>query len=274
MARSCQSGRFADCDDGGIGSELEPLVAAREAEGITTSVVPVEEIYDAFGYGDPSPDAINAFVTYAVAQWESPAPAYLLLVGDATTDTRGYLAQRPDNPIEPPAISCRLRSLQSATVVKRYPMRVWLMWMAISCRIWRLVAGRWLMPTRCATSLAERWHMKMGFRPILFCLQWTAPAANFSSFTSRLLEEAIFPAGGATLLDGPTAQTVADNWNDGAWLISYVGHGSLDCGAKMKCFRPNRSALLPMMPLRLSCCNLPVYPDNSPIPKQNLCLRH
>lgn len=219
-----------------LAPELEPLVAAREAEGITTSVVPVEEIYDAFGYGDPSPDAINAFVTYAVAQWESPAPAYLLLVGDATTDTRGYLAQRPDNPIEPPAnivpspLIAVSHSGETVSDARLADVDGDLMP--------DLAVGRW--PVADANEVRDLVSRTLAYEngvsadTALFTMDGTS--SEFSSFTSRLLEEATFPAGDATLLDGPTAQTVADNWNDGAWLISYVGHGSLDLWGKDEVF--------------------------------------
>jgi undecaprenyl-diphosphatase UppP len=69
---------------------LAPLVTARQAQGLTAAVIPVAEIYDAFGAGEHSPDSINQFVTYAATHWQEPHPRYLLLVGEATTDYRRY----------------------------------------------------------------------------------------------------------------------------------------------------------------------------------------
>jgi hypothetical protein len=70
---------------------LEPLVAARQKEGLRVAVVDVNQIYDSFSHGEPGPEAIRAFAQYARAHWPAPAPRYLLLAGDASYDPRGYL---------------------------------------------------------------------------------------------------------------------------------------------------------------------------------------
>ena len=70
---------------------LEPLVAARQKQGLRVAVVDVEQIYDTFSDGEPGPEAIRAFVQYARTHWPAPAPRYLLLAGDASYDPRGYL---------------------------------------------------------------------------------------------------------------------------------------------------------------------------------------
>ena len=65
---------------------LEPLVAARQKQGLRVAVVDVEQVYDTFSDGEPGPEAIRAFVQYANSHWPAPAPRYLLLVGDASYD--------------------------------------------------------------------------------------------------------------------------------------------------------------------------------------------
>jgi hypothetical protein len=70
---------------------LQPLVAARQKQGLRVAVVDVAQVYDAFSAGVPGPEAIRAFVQYASAHWAAPAPRYLLLAGDASYDPRGYL---------------------------------------------------------------------------------------------------------------------------------------------------------------------------------------
>ena len=67
---------------------LAPLVERRESQGLTTAVVPVDELYDEFTSGVPTAEAIKAFVKHAYHEWRSPAPRYLLLVGDSTIDPR------------------------------------------------------------------------------------------------------------------------------------------------------------------------------------------
>lgn len=69
---------------------LEPLLAWRESQGLRVMRVPVEAVYDQFNHGLPEPEALRAFLKYAADAW-NPAPRYLLLVGDATYDPRGYI---------------------------------------------------------------------------------------------------------------------------------------------------------------------------------------
>ena len=69
---------------------LAPLVEQREAQGIETIVVDVEDVYDEFGFGSKSPDAIRAFLQHTQKEW-STAPRYAMLVGDASFDPRDYI---------------------------------------------------------------------------------------------------------------------------------------------------------------------------------------
>ena len=65
---------------------VRDLVRLREGQGLRTVVVDVAEIFDEFGYGLPTPQAIKDFLTYAYESWQRPAPSYVLLVGDTTYD--------------------------------------------------------------------------------------------------------------------------------------------------------------------------------------------
>jgi len=72
-------------------ADLEPLLAHREEQGLQTMAVPLEAVYDQFAGGLAVPEAIRAFLQHARETW-SVAPRYVLLVGDATYDPRGYQA--------------------------------------------------------------------------------------------------------------------------------------------------------------------------------------
>ncbi|MBN1675911.1 MAG: Ig-like domain-containing protein [Kiritimatiellae bacterium] len=63
-----------------------PLAAYREAQGLRVRVVKMQDVYDDFNYGVFSPYAIREFLRYTRANWQPPAPRYVLLVGDATFD--------------------------------------------------------------------------------------------------------------------------------------------------------------------------------------------
>lgn len=68
---------------------LEPLLAQRQSQGYTTVAVDVQQIYDAWSYGQVSAEAIRTFLRFARATWEQP-PIAVILVGDGTWDPHNY----------------------------------------------------------------------------------------------------------------------------------------------------------------------------------------
>ncbi len=71
--------------------ELDRLVAHRRSQGLRVAVVNIHDVYDEFSDGIFDPRAIRQFLRHATAHWQPPAPAYVLLVGEANLDyRRGY----------------------------------------------------------------------------------------------------------------------------------------------------------------------------------------
>jgi uncharacterized repeat protein (TIGR01451 family) len=75
---------------GEFAGALAPLVRAHMAEGKTSAVIPVGNLYDEFNFGEHSPFAIKRFLQSALKNWKRQ-PAYLLLNGRASLDPRNYL---------------------------------------------------------------------------------------------------------------------------------------------------------------------------------------
>ena len=69
---------------------VEPLRSLRESQGLSVAVIDVEDVYDEFGYGDKSPQAIKDFLLFARTNWRT-APRFALFVGDASFDPKNYL---------------------------------------------------------------------------------------------------------------------------------------------------------------------------------------
>ena len=69
---------------------LAPLVRAHQAQGKSSAVVPVIDLYDEFNFGERTPLAIRQFLQTATKNWKKP-PTYLLLNGRASLDPRNYL---------------------------------------------------------------------------------------------------------------------------------------------------------------------------------------
>lgn len=70
---------------------LQPLINQRQQEH-SVKVAYVQDIFDEFGYGLYDTSAIQAFLAYSYSSWQSPAPAYVLLVGEGSYDHRNLKA--------------------------------------------------------------------------------------------------------------------------------------------------------------------------------------
>jgi len=79
---------------------LAPLIARRQAQGYAVRVIDVQAIYDAWSFGQVSPNAIRDFLRYAAGNWSS-APVAVTLVGDGTVDPLNYLRRNAPNFIPP-----------------------------------------------------------------------------------------------------------------------------------------------------------------------------
>ena len=207
---------------------LQPLVEARQEHGLSVSVIPVEEIYDTFGFGWQTPDSITAFLAHALEHWAQPAPAYLLLVGDATTDYRGYLAERPEHPtplpqnvIPPALVPVRFggETISDARLAD-----------ADGDGKPDLAVGRWPADTvQEVERLVERtlaYESGTATNQTLFAADGTS--TEFIRLAERVLEKAQIPTTASTLMNGPTSAEFTAAWNEGAWLVTYAGHGSLE----------------------------------------------
>ncbi len=69
---------------------VTPLLERRERQGLQARAVALEDVFDLFGYGERSAEAIRDFLAYAYHRWSSPSPRYVLLLGDATFDPKDY----------------------------------------------------------------------------------------------------------------------------------------------------------------------------------------
>jgi hypothetical protein len=78
-------------DGGAARPWLRDLLSFRGGQGLRVKGVDIEEIYDEFSYGIPTPQAIKDFLGYAYTHWVRPAPQYVLLVGKGSYDYKDNL---------------------------------------------------------------------------------------------------------------------------------------------------------------------------------------
>jgi hypothetical protein len=72
------------------------LVEWRKSQGLSVTVLPVNYLYDYFNDGYPEPAAIRTFINWASTHWPL-LPQYILLLGDATYDPKGYQSDGTTN---------------------------------------------------------------------------------------------------------------------------------------------------------------------------------
>lgn len=86
---------------GDLMGAVRPLLNQRQLQGLRVASVDVQDVYDEFGGGLIDPEAIRAFVAYAYQHWSSPAPSYLLLVGDGHYDFLDHFGYGAPNYLPP-----------------------------------------------------------------------------------------------------------------------------------------------------------------------------
>jgi hypothetical protein len=91
----------------------EPLLLRRAAQGLAVKGVSFEEVVGEFGHSQPSAEAIRAFLSYAYHQWSRPSVRYVVLLGDASEDPRGFVAGSHPAPL--PALWTRTSYLWTAS---------------------------------------------------------------------------------------------------------------------------------------------------------------
>ena len=70
------------------------FAAFHAAEGLSSAIVSVESIYDAYGHSIGTPHAIHDFLVDAAMNWVEK-PRYVLLLGDGTFDYRSHMGIGP-----------------------------------------------------------------------------------------------------------------------------------------------------------------------------------
>jgi len=80
---------------------LEPLLALRRRQGLRVRAVALEQVFDEFGFREGRPEAIRDFLSYAYREDPLAALRYVLLVGDATYDFKDYLETGVENVLPP-----------------------------------------------------------------------------------------------------------------------------------------------------------------------------
>jgi len=224
---------------GGLSSALAPLVQAHEKAGKSSTIIPVDDLYDEFNFGERSPVAIKAFLQTS-QKWER-APKYLLLNGRASNDPRNYLGLG-ELDLVPTAI-IPAGSLMTASDD----------WFSdfTNTGLATIATGR--LPVSTLDEAKAVVSKITGYELSNTSASWTSHALlvadrdDTESFThdSNSVQSALPSTVNAmdifvgTVGTAAAQQAVVDDINSGQLLVNYLGHGSEDQWAGSDIFDTN-----------------------------------
>jgi hypothetical protein len=227
---SVDAGQQADMvivTHGDFAQKVAPLVAQREAEGMSVKVVDVEDLFDEFSYGAHTPQAVRDFLAWTRANWEK-APAYVLLVGDGSYDPRGYLGRGRYDLVPSKLVDAGAMETASDdwfadfdddgisdVAVGRLPVRT----PAEASTVVSKILSRTFDPTQTSALMVADRDGADGY--------------NFESATDGV--QALLPAGTSVARVNRRAQDAAtvrsqivSGVNSGPLVVNWMGHGSID----------------------------------------------
>ena len=214
---------------------LDPLVKWRAARGLTVRVVTTDQVYDEFGYGEESPHAIRAFLAWTQQRWKSPAPRFVLLVGKASYDYRNYLNAPNKNLL--PTFLVETPNLRQAASDN------WFVAPSEKEVSPQLAIGR--IPAKTPDQVARVVSKIIAFestsadwkRRAVFVADDKEPSfetmanALAMKLATGMQAQKIYLADHKGEVKSARAEIVKQ-WNAGALLLTYIGHGSIDTWAE------------------------------------------
>lgn len=230
---------------------IEPLAQYRRQQGFQVRVVNIEEIYNQFNFGRVSALAIRDFLAYAYEHWPAPKPHYVLLVGDGNYDLHGYLSNSSPNFVPPylemvdPVVGETATDNRYATIVGndelpdlelgRFPAR--------TAEDVSAMVGKTLRYEQGALPQAADWEHSLIFATD----NLIGGGGPFYEYSDAVADGLVQTAAGSTPLapagyqkvklylgdncptESPAVtcrQRLIDQMNQGALLVSYIGHAA------------------------------------------------
>jgi hypothetical protein len=216
----------------------EPLLELRRSQGLRVESVSIEAVYSEFGFGESTPEAVRDFLAYAYHQWRAPSIRYVLLLGDGTYDPKDYLGTGVQNRVPPYTV--RTRYLWTASdpaygavngednlpdlAIGRVP--------AASLEELRVMVDKIVSFETDATSTSA---------PVVLVTDNPDRAGDFDANADELASSIL---SGQRLKEihlsrlgtAATQQAIVDAFNEGASLLSYIGHGGIHLWADENLF--------------------------------------
>jgi hypothetical protein len=239
-----------------------PLLALRKRQGLVSRAVSLEEIDSEFGFGESHPAAIRDFLSYAYHHWKKPAPKYVLLLGDGTYDFRDYLGTGVKNQLPPMMVKTSYLWTASDAAyaavngtdplpdvaIGRLP--------AASLDEVRVLVAKLLEYEASPTAGAGASVLVADDPDTAGDFEQDAEEIATTLLASRSPRRIYLRSLGADA----TRQAVVDAFDEGAGLVSYMGHGGIQIWASENIFDLSGVGTLAPQPqqplvLTMNCLN-------------------
>ncbi len=215
---------------------VQPLAQWRAKRGLEVRVVTTNEIYDEFNYGAESPLALRTFLDYTQRQWMKPAPRFVLLVGKASYDYRDVL-NGPNKNLLPTFLVDTLNSEKTASDNR---------FAALNESDIRPAFAIGRIPAQTSDQVARVVSKIIAYESGVRAADWRVRAIfvaddkspDFASMSDALAArlpqsiqtQKIYLAERGGNVKSARTDLIAQ-WNVGAALLTYIGHGSVDLWA-------------------------------------------
>lgn len=223
----------------------------------------MESVDSEFGFGESNPEALRRFLSHAYHEWRSPSPRYVVLLGDATYDFKDYLGTGTVNRVPPRIVATSYLLTASDPSYAAVNGDDQLPDLAIG----RLPAAN-AAEARAMVEKIVAWEkggLGLDSAPVVLVADNPDAAGDFVADANEIA---------ASVLRGrrvrkiylselgvdATRSSILEAFDDGASIVSYVGHGGIHLWASENVFHISSSSSLspgaqqPLL-LTMNCLN-------------------
>ena len=214
-------------------AQAEQWATFRRADNLTVQVVDIEDVFDEFGFGVSSADAVSDFLRYAYENWTT-VPRYVLLMGDASFDPKNHLGFGAHNIIPTRILDTIYMETGSDEALADLN----------NDGLAEIAVGR--IPIRSAVEVSLAFSKVNTFEQTLpqarargaLCASDFPNGYDFEGLCNRVLSELPATIPKTTVnRAAPDAQTLLlGKLNEGRYIANYSGHGSTGVWAAVNFF--------------------------------------
>lgn len=214
-------------------TESTQWAAYRQGQGVSVKIVDVNDIYDEFGYGVLSSSSIKSFLQFAYTNW-STVPGYVLLIGDASFDSRNYLGGGYWNMVPSPIINTIFTETASDDFLTDFNSD------GLSEIAIGRISARTSLRVQTAFEKMTRWEQSLSQpldRGALFAYD-NPDGYDFEAMSHRLRERlpTSMPATFVGRGEVNSQANLVTAMNTGPYIVNYAGHGSTGAWAATSFF--------------------------------------